>query len=221
MYQEGRKIFTWYWGTKNESIALEAINTSTSGYMIHNQTLSVLTTRSRTRICTLIPNTSLILRTVVIQHTFWSASPIRISLVFWKTTTCTMITNRVWTTWWRIARILNNRFRIFYFNLARSERISYVSFETSTCWRMVDNVALSVQSAGAWARISAFVSNTSLITGALCVYGTFRSTIWRSANKAWKTRTRWVSPDISTLTVRTTWWRLTWIQNRFWHRWWR
>jgi hypothetical protein len=71
--------------TYGESISIEVVRTRTNRYMIGDSTNSVDTARSRTRIFTLVPDASSVHWTIRICQAFWSATLVRISVVFWQT----------------------------------------------------------------------------------------------------------------------------------------
>lgn len=79
--------------------------------------------------------------------------------------------------------MLTNRFRE-----AIGKRITGITLWTETNSHMINHETLSTDTARARARVSAFLSQTGLITVALRIYGTFWSAIRRATNVIFQTR---------------------------------
>jgi hypothetical protein len=149
---------------QHEGVSSVSLNTSTDRNMIVDVTFRVLTASSRTRIYTFISDAGFVAWTVSVQDTFWSATSVRISLVFRQTTANTIVALCVGTARRRIARICDYRFwRWRRFRNTVRERISGVTVWTSTNRSMIDDTALSSSSAGSWTRVSALLSDASQV----------------------------------------------------------
>jgi hypothetical protein len=150
----------------------------------------------------------------------------RVSNHFRQTRTRCLISNdstdSIWTTWRRLTRISWWRL-LNHLNLTSHERIASISWGAATDRVMVVDLTFCIYSASAWTRISTFLIATRFILRTLVVGCTFRSTGWWRSNVSWDTRTNSLTIDLTTLRVRTTWWRLarvcfnwSWIIRKAW-----
>lgn len=103
-------IHTMIRSTLNKCISTHARRTRTHWYVINHITNSILSTRSRAWIDTFISNTRLITRAVIVYDTFRSTNWIWISLILGQALAYSIQTLSIWTTWWRIARIIMRGF---------------------------------------------------------------------------------------------------------------
>ena len=97
-------FLTWYSPAQNEWVPSETFRTATYRNVVQHITTCSLTTSTRTRISTLVPDTSSVSGTVSTENAFWSTPSIGVSLVFWQTCAYTIMTlsvgtTRRWITW--------------------------------------------------------------------------------------------------------------------------
>ena len=142
--------------------------TCTDWYMISYSTVSINTTNPRTGINTLLILTSLVIRTIWVQSTFWmtvgrqskhtrSAGTITsISINSWR---ITILSTRIRLTW----IICFNCFNDLRSESALCKWIPYIAIKANTGWNVVSNITLSIDTTNTWAWINAFVSLTCFV----------------------------------------------------------
>lgn len=86
---------------------------------------------------------------------------------------------------------------------------------TWTNWIMIDNLTAGILATCSRARIGTFLWNACTILSTFGAHNTFGTTIGCAANVAQLTRAHGVTVDFATLTIRSTRWRITWINLIF------
>lgn len=155
----------------------------TCGNMVAYTAFSIYATNSRTWVGTFLIDTWLVTGTVGINDTFRSTTTIRITKVALDTCTWTSTISffafSIRTTGGRITRcqtLFRNRWDIkLYLELtyrdvicfiltcwiATRKRIAWVTFITSTYWRMIDYITECIETTRSWTRIFTFLIHTS------------------------------------------------------------
>lgn len=109
--------------------------------------------------------------------------------------------------------LLRSSFLTYY--RATCIRVSGKTNRTNTVWYVISYVAFCTLSTEIWTRISALLSNTGLVAGALGVWYAFRFAIWWSAYIFSQTAAGWGVVDHLTLGIWTAGWRLTRVRRRY------
>lgn len=74
-----------------ECIPFETNWTAAHGYMIDHVAYRIAGTSTDTRIFALVPDTGSITRTIIVQHTLWSTTKSRVSIVFGQARTNSIV----------------------------------------------------------------------------------------------------------------------------------
>lgn len=204
--------------TVTEWISCVAHEASTQWDVVHHLTFGVLSTCSRTRVLTLIADTSAVRWAIGIQQAFWTTSLIWITEIFGKTRAGTgsilFPTYRIRSTWTGRTRLLGTFHRIVLLWLnALREWITSIARSTNAYGSVIHCPTLGVMATGIGARILTFLSNTRQVIGTLRVTNAFGSTIWRCTNETGQTRTRWRIANCPAFCIRSARRRVTWVSR--------
>ena len=176
--------------TESERITSVTWITCTAGLMAGCPAGGMLTTNTWTRVNTLVIDTSLVVRALGVDWTFWLTFNVGISKHFWETCawccsvalpTHSIDATRGWLAGinnfgcWRCA----HRFPAFW------EWISEITLEADAQWQVIADLASGIDAAQTGTRILALAVDTSLVGRAVWVDHAFGTAVGRRADHFW------------------------------------